>query len=421
MENNNSEKSDLVIDNLSHIIQLICVSLPYVANLAYKIKCYPSDKTNTIGVSSSGRIIINPNWFNPLEIQDKVFVMAHEIMHLVLMTHDRGSESDAKLVNIAHDYIINDILKHELNQKVPAGGLSWDGARYKSLEEIVLWLEKEEYLPDSSWENKEINPVMLRALNKSGLIIDSDRCFGLDVINNEHESSVFPKTQVGETKVARELIRELAIKANEKGVITKSVKELFGLGKNSGQDSGNMEISQQMLRTLYKPPWEMAMQQWIEATSPGKRTYFRPNRRSSGNEDFVLAGRNRTSWTLHIVLDTSGSMSNEFGRILGAIASFCEAADISAVHIIQCDVEVTKDELIRPEDLALFSIAGYGGSDMSQGMRKLAEDPEVQVCLVITDGCIYYPPEIMPYHVLWILTESRSFNPPYGQVIHLKQ
>jgi hypothetical protein len=46
--------------------------------------------------------------------------------------------------------------------------------------------------------------------------------------------------------------------------------------------------------------------------------------------------------------------------------------------------------------LSTFTIAGFGGNDMSPGLLRLAEDPEVEVAMVITDGCVDYPAEPVP-------------------------
>ena len=109
-------------------------------------------------------------------------------------------------------------------------------------------------------------------------------------------------------------------------------------------------------------------------------------------------------------------MVSEFARILGAIASFCDSVNVSQVHVLQCDAEVTKDELVEVEQLRSFPLAGFGGSDLSPGMRRLALDPEVLAAIVITDGYIAYPAEPMPYAVLWAVTQA-YFQPPYGRVV----
>ena len=72
-----------------------------------------------------------------------MFVLAHELLHLALRTHDRAKGSGPLEFNYAHDYIINDILRVELGfTSIPAGGLDMQGAREKSAEEIVLAFRK---------------------------------------------------------------------------------------------------------------------------------------------------------------------------------------------------------------------------------------------------------------------------------------
>jgi predicted metal-dependent peptidase len=136
----------------------------------------------------------------------------------------------------------------------------------------------------------------------------------------------------------------------------------------------------------------------------------------------VLAGRKRIGWALHIVLDTSGSMVDEIPRVLGVIGSFSEAVGVAAVHVLQCDIRVTVDEWVEPEELTRYTVAGFGSSDMSPALQRLAGDPEVEAALVLTDGYIEYPEVPMPYQVLWVLTEPEvpeSFTPGYGHIVCL--
>jgi hypothetical protein len=56
-------------------------------------------------------------------------------------------------------------------------------------------------------------------------------------------------------------------------------------------------------------------------------------------------------------------------------------------------------------------------------MLALADDPRVTACLIVTDGDIVYPPEEMPYGVLWVLPEQAGahFRPPYGHVVTMQR
>jgi predicted metal-dependent peptidase len=184
-----------------------------------------------------------------------------------------------------------------------------------------------------------------------------------------------------------------------------------------GASSGEQSEVVTALRGLYRTPWQIALQRWMESVAPGERTFFRLPRRGGLGQDIVLPGRRRQGWMLNLVLDTSGSMSEEIPRALGAIADFSDGIGVDQVRIVQCDVAVTVDELVPPDALATYRISGYGGSDLSPAMLRLAEDPHVRAAIVITDGDITYPREPMPYDVLWVLPMggSRSFNPPYGR------
>ena len=78
---------------------------------------------------------------------------------------------------------------------------------------------------------------------------------------------------------------------------------------------------------------------------------------------------------------------------------------------------MTADELLAPDALAQREISGYGGSDLSPALRHLADDRHVRAVVVLTDGDIAYPPEPMPYDVLWVLParSTGAFAPPYGR------
>ena len=142
------------------------------------------------------------------------------------------------------------------------------------------------------------------------------------------------------------------------------------------------------LRGLYRTPWQMALQKWLESVAPGERTFLRPSRRGSDRSDLVLPGRKRESWMLNVLLDTSGSMTGEIPRALGAIAEFCEALAVDCIRMVQCDAEIKSDTVLSPDELAAYEVSGFGGSNLSPAMLALADDPRVTAAVVVTDGDI---------------------------------
>lgn len=398
-------------------LDLVSLALPHLSGLARKVQVYADTRVATAGIFQSGRLLVNPAWFVKQKREDAVFVMAHELLHLALRTHNRTQGTDHEHFNIAHDYIINDMLAQSLGRPVPEGGLVLAEARTLSAEHIVRMIQTGK--DPGNYSNSPTANPMADALRKAGLARPGE-VRDSDVLTDEQERKWFSGVTKHDQRVRREQITQAAARAASLDKLRAAV-ERVSQKQHGGSD---LQIGDEMsletaLRGMYAPPWQSALQRWMEATAPGPRSFARPSRRGADRTDLVLAGRKREGWTLNIVLDTSGSMSGEFPVILGAIASFCESMNVSDVRIVQCDVDVSSDEVVDIDQLNRFYIAGYGGSDMSPAMHRLAEDPEVEAVLVLTDGYIDYPPDPMPYAVLWVIAGGESFSAPYGQVIYL--
>jgi hypothetical protein len=126
---------------------------------------------------------------------------------------------------------------------------------------------------------------------------------------------LFPDEDLAEEEVRQRGIEKLAERSLRLGILKDRLERLDR--HQAEMEEPAREGLLGILRTYYRPPWEMVLQQWLEAVAPGPRTYARPSRRSGDRTDVVLAGRRREGWTLHIVLDTSGSMVGEIPRVLG--------------------------------------------------------------------------------------------------------
>jgi predicted metal-dependent peptidase len=404
-----------MLARLPNCLRLVCASLPHLAGLASAVRLHIDARVPTAAVTRSGRVLVNPSWFGELDMSEAAFVMSHELLHLCLRKHERSTGTNAELFNWAHDYIINDMLVEELGQPVPARGLVCAGARHLSAEQIVQMIRRGQVRGPRRMPRGD----MTIALEEAGVLPPSsadDYGPGTgDVLSREQERQLFPDLDPEQEEAREQRIRKLAETALSLGALKDRIDALEQSGRTIPVEEPVKEGLLGLLRSFYRPPWEMALQQWLEAVAPGPRTYARPSRRGADRTDVVLAGRRREGWTLHIVLDTSGSMVSEIPRVLGLIAVFCEGVGVTQIHVLQCDTRVTHDDWVDPEELARYPIAGGGGSDMSPAMRHLAGDPEVEAVLVITDGDISCPSETPPYVVLWALTQESSFDPGYGQ------
>ncbi|MBM3983283.1 MAG: hypothetical protein FJ304_24025 [Planctomycetes bacterium] len=430
--------------NAARALKLVAATLPHLSGLAHSVRVKVTRKYPVAAIGASGLMLVNPTVFAAAPLPDLVFVVAHELMHLALDTFARAGSAEPYLVNVAHDYVINDILSVELGRDVPCGGLVRHGARQESLEALVAELARNGTdNPSGCWtverkkRKKKRGPkkpktAMQEELERAGLLPpepdepddgddDPDDYPAGDALTAEDEAELEPELGPRERTARSERVRREAVRAVSLKELREQMEKASGGGQGSG-DGGATRTLMEAVATAYQPPWQLALQHWLDAVSPGPRSYAKPSRRGADRADgVVLAGRKREGWALHVVLDTSGSMVNTLPRILGLLASFCESAGVTQVHVMQCDVGVTADEWLDPAELTSYKITGFGGSDMTPAMDELSDDPEVDAVLVLTDGIISYPRAEPPYRVLWGLVDGTpGFRPGYGTVVRVK-
>jgi predicted metal-dependent peptidase len=383
------------LDRIKRGMRMVTVPFPHLSGLAAAVRIDLDDSVPTMGIFASGRMVANRAFTAKLSAADLQFVLSHELLHLALRTHDRAIGSSRLEFNYAHDYIINDILKDALSlSSVPAGGLEMAGARNRSAEEIVLEMRRNGQNQSSRshvWDGVSVSVSEALSAGQKG-----DPKAG-DVLDAKLEREMFPEDTA------------------EQGKRTQSIKDLAA--------KGMARATQQNVRARRghtNTPWHMAMQKWIEGVAPAERTFTRASRRGAERTDVVLPGRLRHASMLNIILDTSGSMTHELPYALGALAGFCEATGIDDIRVVQCDVAVTSDEMLSTDALAAFDVRGYGGSDLSPAMLAFAADPQITAAIIITDGDITFPPDPVPYAVLWVVPgATTTFAPPYGRVVTL--
>ncbi len=416
-------------------LRLVEATLPHLSGLVRQVRLVATERAPVAAVSASGLTLLNPNVFRSLPIPDATYILAHELMHLALDTHGRAGCADRLTVNIAHDYIINDMLSEELGCAPPLGGLCRPGASERSLEEWIVELHRSGTDQMRCWVTSDENEAvasspspMSRALEDAGLAppeTKSDRPKPIasleqgDLLLSEEEHEFEPEITTRQRQ-------ELAVQTRRAAVQVASLTELkhrIGRAANRVDASPASSSSQtvEAVRSAYRTPWERVLQRWVDSVAPCQRDYSRASRRAGNRTDCVLPGRSRHGWTMHIVLDTSGSMVDDLPHALGAIGYFCQSSGVTDVHILQCDSSVTSNRWIDISELARFEITGYGGSNMSAAMNELSEDPEVTAALVLTDGSIQYPKAAPPYDVLWALIGgyTDSFDAPYGSVVRI--
>ena len=423
-------------------------------------------RVDTAAVTPSGRMLFSPAFLDELTIWQSTFVVAHELHHVLYGVFDRFDEftpaDRRRLVNVAHDFLVNDMLLKKFRTPgeesfIPDGALFWQDWRNEyvaalgrpqppiesySLESLVLELEKfGDRLPEGAMLERlrpggptpASGPPSLGSLGDALAALDG---FGPtpgppdasapspdargkslpELLSAAEEAALFPD----ETAVERASRRTRVVEAADLAEVRDALVRQLDAGR--GVSPGDGDALVRSLDGTWSTPWERALQKWMDDVAPPVRSWAAASRRAGDRADVVLPGRRKDGFILHIVVDTSGSMCSLLPAVFGMIQSFGKTSGVRAARIVQCDADVSADDLVDIDDLADYRAKGLGGSDMSPGLLRLAEDPSVEAAVVLTDGYIDHPPkESVPFHVLWCVFarggDASWFQPGYGDVI----
>ena len=196
-------------------------------------------------------------------------------------------------------------------------------------------------------------------------------CYSLDTIfeGEEREEQNTLDTHLGDD-IPAELKREI-------------VEAAMTRLKNRGLQAGDVDAILNKLRKTrkdYLKEIKRCMSNHIFG-SKKEKTIVRPNRRGISG----LKGTKKYKNEINVLLDTSGSMSGEFEKVL----SYIFQNDIQ-MNLIQCDAQVQKVLKIKDKkQLSKMKISGLGGTTLMPGIDFIADKKnkiDMYNLVILTDG-----------------------------------
>jgi hypothetical protein len=176
--------------------------------------------------------------------------------------------------------------------------------------------------------------------------------------------------------------------------------------KNKGTVPGHWQRWADSILEPPKVPWQKVLASSLRmaiAYVRGKTdyTYYKQNRRQSMRPDVILPGMVQPIPNIAVVLDTSGSISdddlrNAMSEIAGILRS---TAGMAPITVLATDAQVHSiTPVMQIHDLK-GKILGGGGTDMGVGIERASKlHPKPHIIIVITDGWTDWP-EAPPHGV----------------------
>lgn len=307
-------------------------------------------------------LTINEQFFESLNPNQRVFLLAHETSHIALNHISRSQGYNKERYNRAADYVINLMLVNA-GYEIPDEGLLNYSYHGLTTEQVYDLLE------------------------------DDEQPYDCDIIEGDGSNS----TQV----------EEILIKA-----ITASKLANESIGSITGE-------SERILNELINPvlPWNELLQNYMDSFIKEDYSYRKPNRRYT---DIIMPSLYSEGIdSIIFAVDCSGSVSEEdFNKGIVEFSSIKEKLNPNQTHLITFDTKIKNTYIFqRDEPIEDLEFIGFGGTDLTE-VFNYANEINPTVLVVFSDLYCEMINEETNYQVIWICFNNPTATVNFGTLIH---
>jgi predicted metal-dependent peptidase len=438
---------------LTEALSTLAYAHPFIACLLFdKLILRVEEQTEIPTAGTDGiEVIINKDFFLSLTKEQRVFVIAHEVMHAMLCHPTRmkrysqiglhGQTFLPMLYNIAADYVINATLVNDYigeikkewlyDERITAGELVEDV--YKRLLEQLPPSPSNDDSDDSDGDGDGDGDGSDDSDTDEGDETEDDSSGGggggggggTDEGDDASSGSGNPRVPAAPNaqQFDYHMLPPKDIDVQHSEIEWKAAVQAAVIGAKA---IGRMPASMERLVDGFLYPerdWREVLSDFIRVRAGfDQRNWRRPNRRKLfSNRIYVPTRHTYVLDCVAIIIDTSGSVGEkEVNTFLGAVAEILEQCMPREMRVLSVDAAVHHEAVFsHPAELTGYCPVGGGGTDMEAGFRYLNEaGVEPDVCLVLTDGYTYTHEQNAPYFpVVWVTTGNTELA--YGSVVSL--
>ncbi|MEU8004615.1 VWA-like domain-containing protein [Catellatospora sp. NPDC049111] len=365
---------------------------PYLASALYSLTVVPSDQVPTMGVDRHWRCYVSPAFVERTPVEQLAGVWIHEVAHLLRDHHGRGDRLAADLradhhrVNLAQDCEINDDLV--------ADGLPLpEGRIHPDLYGLPTGQLFEQYLP-SLPASPPCRGQCAGAAAAGGAGRGAGGGAGCDCPPVDCGSGAHGHPSPWDlSEAGAPTVRGVEADAIRRQTAQSVRQHVRGRGT---VPAGWQRWAEQVLEPTID--WRQALAGAVReaaawAGGAVDYTYRRPSRRGAALPGVVLPSLRRPLPRVAIVIDTSGSMSeDDLAAVLAEVGGVLRAVGVrgNRVAVLACDADVHAAR--RVSTVGEVVLAGGGGTDMRVGISAALAVPEPpHFVIVLTDGYTPWP------------------------------
>ena len=353
-------------------------------------------------------IYFNRDFFADLDVDEVVFVLCHEVLHVALDHFGRRTHRDPSWWNMANDYVINAMLTNDKVGKMPTKKVTDVDEKGETNQRVGLYDPKY-----SGWTSEAVYDDLEKRKVKKQMTLDVHLELGKD--GKDGQGGKVPTDKDGNPiKISEEDLK--AIRDEFKNKVLQAAQAA----------AGKMPASlQRLVDDLVEPKvnWRDLLQQNIQSCISDDFTWMRPNRKHMYGGIFLPTLDKDETVDLAIAIDMSGSISDDMAKdFLSEVYGIMSMYNDFSISVLCFDTAVynfkqfTKDTM---DDLLQYQCKGGGGTDFDAFWKYWKDnDIEPKKAVVFTDGFPFgsWGPEGYA-DTLWIITEGHKtrVKPPFGQ------
>jgi len=355
-------------------------------------------------------IYYNRDFFADLDVDEVVFVLCHEVLHVAFDHFGRRTHRDPSWWNMANDYVINAALIHDKIGKMPTKKVTDVDEKGETNQRVGLYEEKYH-----GWTSEAVYDDLEKRKVKKQMTLDVHLELGKDGQGKDGKGGKTPVDANGDPiKISEEDLKQIREEMRNKVL------------QAAQAAAGKMPASlQRLVDDLVEPKvnWRDLLQQNIQSCITDDFTWMRPNRKHMYGGIFLPTLDKDETVDLAIAIDMSGSISDSMAKdFLSEVYGIMSVYNDFTISILCFDTQVynfqkfTKDTM---DDLLTYECKGGGGTDfMAFWNYWMEQQIEPKKAVIFTDGYPFgsWGPDSY-CDVLWIITEGHKtrVKPPFGQ------
>lgn len=394
------------IPNIVKARTQLSMTEPFFSTILFKHEMVPCEQVPLAGVTPTGKILYNPERCEQLPVQQLIFLLAHEVLHVAFDHSLRKENRDHWLWNVAGDAVINETLI-ALGVGQPIDG----GVRYPNAENMTTEEMYDRLLKEGKGRKPGDEPG-----EGSG-----SGSYGENTDLPEEQRDVLTEDHPGEDDPLDKAHQEHSKRLTEEERRNRQVQNKLDLAEartadkmqNKARGSSHAAFSRLIDALLEAEPlpWYEQLSRYMTKYVNQGITWRRPNKRFS-NAYLPVQDREPAMGKVVIGVDTSGSISSKelacFEKHVKDLISACRPESTITLY---CDSYVGEVvECDNPDEFELHP-SGGGGTDMTEITRWCNEydEDEIDACIIFTDGWTPYPSEgDERVDTVWVLTTEHN-------------